>query len=167
MTIDCLRVWSMTLFVVGSFLVVNQSAEAQGLATEDVVLEEIWAEARDNSQFMSLSQALLDSLGPRLTGSSSMEHAQDWAVNRLESWGVEARIEPYGTWEGWDRGVSHVDLVAPRIRSDSGLESGHWRQSPRGPCSKLALDTIRRRLVGFSWDRKRKMGHAVFSRAYL
>lgn len=120
MTIDCLRAWSLTLFVVGSFFVVNQSAEAQGLATEDVVLEEIWAEARDNSQFMSLSQALLDSLGPRLTGSSSMEHAQDWAVNRLESWGVEARIEPYGTWEGWDRGVSHVDLVAPRIRSLEG-----------------------------------------------
>jgi hypothetical protein len=108
------------LFITVSLFAVNQPAYGQQLATDDVVLKKIWTEAVDNSQFLNLSQALLDSLGPRLTGSSSMERAQGWAVKKLESWGVEASIEPYGTWEGWDRGVSHVDLVEPRIRSLEG-----------------------------------------------
>ncbi|MEO2158775.1 MAG: M20/M25/M40 family metallo-hydrolase [bacterium] len=120
MTIDFLRVCRMALVVAGSLSVAKQSAEGQRLATDDVLLEKIWTEARNNSQFMSLSQVLLDSLGPRLTGSSGMERAQDWAVKKLESWGVEAVAETYGTWEGWDRGISHVDLVAPRIRSLEG-----------------------------------------------
>lgn len=96
------------------------SAEAQRLATDDPVLRAIWDQATDGSQLESLAQTLLDSLGPRLTGSPGMERAQDWAVRMLRSWGVEARLEEYGTWEGWERGTSHVDLVAPRVRSLEG-----------------------------------------------
>jgi carboxypeptidase Q len=72
------------------------------------------------SRLESLAQALLDSIGPRLTGSPGMERAQDWAVRTLRGWGVEARLEEYGTWEGWERGSSHIDLVAPRMRSLEG-----------------------------------------------
>ena len=97
-----------------------QPAAAQGLAVPDPVLEGIWAEAMDNSHFEEMAQALLDSIGPRLTGSPQMERAQEWAVSMLSGWGVEARTEQYGTWEGWDRGVSHVDLVSPRVRSLEG-----------------------------------------------
>ncbi|HET9949910.1 MAG TPA: M28 family peptidase [Longimicrobiales bacterium] len=95
-------------------------ALAQTLATDDPVLRAIWEEATERSQLEPLAQALLDSLGPRLTGSPGMERAQDWAVRMLESWGVDARIEPYGTWEGWERGISHIDLLAPRVRSLEG-----------------------------------------------
>ena len=95
-------------------------ARAQNLATDDAVLRGIWREAVDNSQLEPLAQALLDSIGPRLTASPGMERAQDWAVRMLESWGVDARLERYGTWEGWERGPSHVDLVQPRVRSLEG-----------------------------------------------
>ena len=95
-------------------------AEAQSLATDDPVLRAIWDEATNRSQLESMAQTLLDSIGPRLTGSPGMERAQDWAVRSLESWGVEARLEEYGTWEGWERGTSHIDLVAPRMRSLEG-----------------------------------------------
>jgi carboxypeptidase Q len=98
----------------------SRVAEAQTLATDDPVLRAIWTEATDGSQLEALAQTLLDSVGPRLTGSPGMERAQDWAVRTLESWGVEARLEEYGTWEGWDRGTSHIDLVAPRVRSLEG-----------------------------------------------
>ncbi len=96
------------------------SLEAQSLATNDPVLRAIWTEAMGNSHVEPLAQALLDSIGPRLTGSPGMERAQDWAVRMLESWGVDARLERYGTWEGWERGVSHIDLVEPRVRSLEG-----------------------------------------------
>ena len=94
--------------------------DAQRLATEDPVLQGIWDQAIDNSHFESLAQSLLDSIGPRLTASPGMEMAQDWAVQVLRSWGIEARMESYGTWEGWNRGPSHVDLISPRVRSLEG-----------------------------------------------
>jgi hypothetical protein len=96
------------------------SAAAQQLATDDPVLAAIWDQAMNNSQLESLGQSLLDSIGPRLTASPHMERAQDWAVSKLQGWGVEARLEQYGTWEGWDRGPSHIDLISPRVRSLEG-----------------------------------------------
>lgn len=93
---------------------------AQRFATDDPVLRAIWEEATSRSRLEPLAQALLDSIGPRLTGSPGMERAQDWAVRVLRSWGVEARLERYGTWEGWERGPSHVDLVSPRVRTLEG-----------------------------------------------
>jgi len=95
-------------------------ADAQTLATDDPVLEAIWTEAMERSEFEPMAQALLDSIGPRLTASPGMERAQAWAVEMLSSWGYDVRLEEYGTWEGWDRGPSHVDLIAPRVRSLEG-----------------------------------------------
>lgn len=94
--------------------------EAQRLATDDPVLQRIWDEGMNNSEFAELSQVLLDEIGPRLTGSPGMERAQEWAIETMRGWGIDARLEEYGTWEGWDRGVSHIDLVSPRVRSLEG-----------------------------------------------
>lgn len=94
--------------------------QGQRLATENPILQAIWEEGMNNSHFAELSQVLLDEIGPRLTGSPSSERAQAWAIETLQGWGVDARLEEYGTWEGWDRGVSHVDLVSPRVRSLEG-----------------------------------------------
>lgn len=96
------------------------TAAAQQLATADPVLEAIWDEAVNRSRLRPLAQELLDSIGPRLTASPGIERAQAWAVSKLAGWGFDARTEQYGTWEGWDRGVSHVDLVSPRVRSLEG-----------------------------------------------
>lgn len=93
---------------------------AQTLATDDAVLERIWVEGMEDSQVEELAQVLLDEIGPRLTASPQMERAQEWAVETLRGWGVEARLEEYGTWEGWDRGPSHIDQVSPRVRSLEG-----------------------------------------------
>lgn len=73
---------------------------AQTLASEDPVLRRIWDEAMNNSRVESMAQALLDSIGPRLTGSPHSERAQEWAVKMLGSWGIPAEREQYGTWEG-------------------------------------------------------------------
>ncbi len=99
---------------------VAMPAAGQTLAREDAVLRGIWDQAMNQSRIEPMAQALLDSIGPRLTASPHMERAQDWAVKMLNSWGYEARTEQYGTWEGWDRGVSHVDLISPRVRSLEG-----------------------------------------------
>ncbi|MEQ9569990.1 MAG: hypothetical protein RLN75_07340, partial [Longimicrobiales bacterium] len=93
---------------------------AQNLADDDPVLRAIWTEATAGSQFEPLAQALLDSIGPRLTASEGMERAQAWAVEKLASWGYDARTEEYGSWDGRNRGVSASALVEPRVRSLEG-----------------------------------------------
>ena len=92
-------------------------AAAQSFPTNDPVIKAIWAEGMENSQFYSIAQVLLDSIGPRLTGSPQLRGANDWAVAMFQRWGVTARNEQYGTWRGWRRGISHVDMISPWVRS--------------------------------------------------
>ncbi len=112
-------------------------AASQNLATDDAVLRQIWDHAQTRSQLRPMAQALLDSIGPRLTASPGMERAQDWAVGMLRSWGYDAERERYGTWEGWDRGPSAVTLIEPRVRSLEGRilawSPGTEGQSVEGP----------------------------------
>src|SRR5512133_3913479 len=98
---------------------------AQSFPVDDPVLRRIWALGMDSSQTERLAQALFDSIGPRLTGTPDAARGNDWLVRTYASWGIGARNEQFGTWRGWRRGVSHVDLVAPRVRSLEGTMLGY------------------------------------------
>ena len=74
----------------------------------------------DSSRVEPLGQALLDSIGPRLTGIPGLTSASGWAIAQYKSWGIDAKRENYGTGRGCWRGVSHIDLVAPRTCSLEG-----------------------------------------------
>lgn len=88
--------------------------------TDNPAIKRIWQIGMDSSRVEALGQVLLDSIGPRLTGSPGMLAASDWAIAQYKAWGIDAKRENYGTWRGWRRGVSHIDLVAPRTRSLEG-----------------------------------------------
>ena len=111
----------MTLFrrlpVAGAFVLLSAAPVS---AQSDPNLQRIWRLGMDSSHVQQLSQALLDSIGPRLTGSPELRAASDWAISQYKSWGIDAKREQYGTWRGWRRGVSHIDLVEPRVRSLAG-----------------------------------------------
>lgn len=106
--------------------------QPSGFAVENPVLRRIWAIATDSSQLPRLAQALSDSLGPRLTASPGMEAAQNWLVATYTAWGISARKERYGTWRGWRRGKTHIDLVAPRVRTLEGTMLAWSPGAPRG-----------------------------------
>ena len=89
-------------------------------STNDPNIQRIFRLGMDSSRVQQLGQALFDSVGPRLTGSPGIKAASDWAINQYKSWGIDAKREQYGTWRGWRRGISHIDLVAPRTRSLEG-----------------------------------------------
>ncbi len=74
----------------------------------------------DRSQVYRLAQVLTDSIGPRLTSSPGFNSAVEWSLAKLAEWGIAARREQYGTWMGWDRGHTHLDLIAPRKRTLEG-----------------------------------------------
>jgi hypothetical protein len=83
----------------------------------DPVIQAMWDEGMQHSQAMALSQVLFDSIGPRLTNSDRYNAAQDWLLRTYASWGIPARREMWGTWSSWRRGPTHLDLIAPRVRS--------------------------------------------------
>lgn len=93
---------------------------AQTFPTDDAVIRRIWAEAMDSSQLPLLAHELFDVIGPRLVGSPGMQKAHDWAVDQYRSWGIEAENQQYGTWRGWERGITHIDLLKPRVRTLEG-----------------------------------------------
>jgi carboxypeptidase Q len=113
-------------------------SSAQTFAEENPILRQIWEEAMNRSQVERLAQVLLDSIGPRLTGAPGMERAQNWAVDTYRTWGIEARNEEYGTWLGWDRGITHIDLLEPRVRSLEGMNLA-WSPGTNGPVTGEAV----------------------------
>jgi carboxypeptidase Q len=97
------------------------NGEAQQAERVAPVLQRIWEEGMENSHLYRLAQTLMDSIGPRLAGTPEQDAAHEWAVAQYREWGIPARNEQYGTWLGWQRGVSHVDLVEPRVRTLEGM----------------------------------------------
>lgn len=106
---------------------------------DSVIVDKIMKEANDNSQLTKLGHELLDVIGPRLTGSPQMKQANDWAVGHYKQWGIEAHNEQWGQWRGWSRGVSHIDLVYPRVRS---LEGTQLAWSPGTVGKTVTAETI-------------------------
>ncbi|WP_396632440.1 M20/M25/M40 family metallo-hydrolase [Maribacter sp. R86514] len=84
--------------------------------TEDIV-NAIEKEGIENSQLEQLAYELMDLNGPRLVGTPEMKTAHDWAINTYKKWGIAAENQQWGTWKGWQRGITHVDLVSPRVAS--------------------------------------------------
>ncbi len=93
------------------------AAFAQTFRTDDPVIRRIWSEGMGQSQAPRLAQVLMDSIGPRLSGTPNYQAAVDWLTRTYQGWGVTARAERYGTWRGWRQGAAHLDLVAPRVQS--------------------------------------------------
>lgn len=102
------------------FLLASFSIKAQ-----DDTIKNIITEATENSHLEILAHELLDIVGPRLTGTPQMRNAHDWAVQRYADWGINAKIHEWGEWNGWERGITHIDMISPRVRTLSGIQLGY------------------------------------------
>ncbi|MEP0263513.1 M20/M25/M40 family metallo-hydrolase [Dokdonia sp.] len=88
----------------------------------DPVIEGMIKEANENSMLEVLGHELTDLIGPRLVGTPQMQHANEWAVAKYNDWGIPARNEKWGEWRGWERGITHIDMIHPRIQSLRGTQ---------------------------------------------
>ncbi|HSM62299.1 MAG TPA: hypothetical protein VK833_00015, partial [Gillisia sp.] len=100
---------------------------------QEVVIENIIKEASENSQLEKLGHELLDVVGPRLVGTPEMKQAHDWAVNKYKDWEISAENQQWGEWKGWKRGITHIDLIEPRVRSLSGMQLAWSPSSGKKP----------------------------------
>ncbi|MGB5372040.1 MAG: peptidase M28, partial [Flavobacteriaceae bacterium] len=113
------------------------------------VIADIQKEANENSQLELLAHELMDVIGPRLVGTPQMKAANDWAVATYAKWGIEARNEAWGQWRGWQRGITHVDLVSPRTVSLNGMQLA-W--SPSTPKKGVTASLITMPIIADSLD---------------
>lgn len=81
---------------------------------EKHIVNSLQTEATQLSQLEDLGQSLLDSIGPRLIGSPGYNASQKWIIDTYNKWGVQAWNEVYGTWPGWERGTTAVNMTWPR-----------------------------------------------------
>lgn len=122
-----------TLLALGAIVMtMSPDASAQTFRTDDPVIRQMWTMGMEQSQTEEMAQYLTDFIGPRLAGSYNLDAAADWALSKYEEWGVPARKEQYGTWTGWEFGITHVDLIAPRV-STLEAEVLAWSPGTNGP----------------------------------
>ncbi len=108
------------------------------ILSAQTVVEKIVQEENNNSQLQIMAHELLDGIGPRLIGTPQMKKANDWAVEKYTSWGITARNEQFGEWKGWERGITHIDMLSPRIKSLEGTQLA-WSPSTKGKSIKAGI----------------------------
>lgn len=110
------------------------SINAQTASTEKLnpVVENFVNEVNNNSQLENMAYELLDGIGPRLVGTPEMLAANEWSANKLKSWDIEANLQQFGTWKGWQRGTTHVDMVYPRTKTLAATQLA-WSPSTKKP----------------------------------
>ncbi|MGB5645763.1 MAG: peptidase M28, partial [Muriicola sp.] len=105
-----------TLFTLLICIIYAQAQTPQEMAAA------IEKEATENTQLPNLAHELMDVIGPRLVGTPQMKNAHDWAVKTYAKWGISAENETWGTWRGWERGITHIDMISPRVASLTGRQ---------------------------------------------
>ena len=100
-------------------------------AQDKKIIDNIVKEVNENTQLEKLAHELLDVVGPRLVGSPQMKQANDWVVKKYSDWGIAAKNEKWGEWAGWERGITHIDLISPRVRTLEGTQLA-WSPSTNG-----------------------------------
>ena len=98
---------------------------------DTTIINSMIREANNNSQLEVLAHELMDGVGPRLVGSPKMQQAHDWAVAKYTSWGISAKNEKWGEWRSWERGVTHIDMVAPWVKTLEGMQLA-WSPGTNG-----------------------------------
>ncbi|OIQ36695.1 MAG: peptidase M28 [Bacteroidetes bacterium MedPE-SWsnd-G1] len=97
--------------LVGALLTISISAQNKTPDEKDIATI-IKKHGIDNSQVMEIASYMTDVLGQRLTGSTGLKNANNWAEGKLTEIGMEnSHLE---AWEGFGRGwdMTHFEMHA-------------------------------------------------------
>ncbi len=112
-------------------------------ATENLDLtmyQRIRDEGLGHSHVMEYASGLMDGIGPRLTGSPNLKHANEWTRDQLNAMGCSnAHLEDWGEFGmGWRQLNTWVRMSAP----DTAVfiaQGSPWSASSHGPISGRAV----------------------------
>jgi carboxypeptidase Q len=93
-------------------LVALQPAAAQ--SSGDIA--RIVDEGMNRSQVMVNASQLMDGIGPRLTNSTNLDRAEDWALAKFRGYGLaNVHREPFDFGRGWNVSTSSARMIEPRL----------------------------------------------------
>jgi hypothetical protein len=110
-----MRLLFLMIYLMSSLVSISQSKDSLTIAS-------IIKEATEHSELENLANELFNGIGPRLVGSPKMQQAHDWAISRYGGWGISARNEKWGEWRSWERGITHIDMMSPWVKSLEGTQ---------------------------------------------
>src|ERR1700733_12123469 len=129
------RLW---LSCVLAFLLALSSYRVRGLGSEptaDLIGNDdarILLEIQQHSETGANLEYLSDMIGPRLTGSDQLKHANQWTAEMFRKYGLtDAHLEPWTIAHSWNRGTAYARIVSPVVRPMTVL-SGDWSPSTPG-----------------------------------
>jgi carboxypeptidase Q len=116
--------------------------------TPDLTMQtRIRQEGFRNSKVMELASGLLDTVGPRLTGSPNMKRANEWTRDKLTELGLSnAHLEQWGPFgRGWSFQSCTVRMLTPDVAQLTAVPRA-WTPGTNGPVRgksvKIKLEKI-------------------------
>ena len=116
--------------------------------TPDLTMQgRIRQEGFRNSKVMDIAEELMDFVGPRLTGSPNMKHANEWTRDKLTALGLSnAHLESWGPFgRGWSYEECTVRMTAPDVAQLWALPRA-WTPGTNGIVSgkpvKVKIETV-------------------------
>lgn len=104
---------------------------------DSATVERILDEGVNRNKVMEHITHLTQQIGPRLTGSSRAERANHWARDQFASWGLDARVEQWGTIPvRFDRNSGKGRAVTPggsETAREFELTWPAWSAGTKGP----------------------------------
>ncbi len=119
--------------------VIALTCTVSAIAAEPVdlaVVNKIKSEAFEHSKVMEHLENLTDVYGPRLTASPEFKEAADWALKRLQEYGLEnGHLEKWGPFgRSWTLEKFALEMTAPRYSLLAAWPLA-WSASTNGPVS--------------------------------
>src|SRR5712675_3021111 len=104
------------------------------VAADLAVIGQIKAEAFEHSKVMEHLQFLSDRYGPRLTASPEFKEAADWALKRLQEYGLEnGHLEKWGPFgRSWTLEKYALEMITPRYSLLAAAPLA-WSSNTNGP----------------------------------
>jgi hypothetical protein len=119
------------------FFVIALACVFRILAADQVdlaVVNKIKSEAFEHSKVMEHLEYLSDAYGPRLTASPEFKEAADWALKRLQDYGLEnGHLEKWGPFgRSWTLEKFALEMIQPRYSLLAAAPLA-WSNSTNGP----------------------------------
>ncbi|MBO0697977.1 MAG: M20/M25/M40 family metallo-hydrolase [Zavarzinella sp.] len=107
----------------------QETAEKAALELDAKIMED----AQKTSEIMKNLGYLSDIIGPRLTGSANLKHANEWAAEVMKKYGLtNVHLEPWEIPIGWERGTASMKLIDPDNGRSLTVASAGWSPGTNG-----------------------------------
>jgi carboxypeptidase Q len=124
---------ALSLAVLLPNLAFGQAAASAVSSAPEGAIEKIRDEGMKRSQVMQTLSYLTDVVGPRLTGSPGMRHANEWTRDKMKEWGMQnAQIEAWGAFgRGWSLRKFSAAVTEPNYSTLIAFPKA-WSPSTKG-----------------------------------